>query len=157
VKSLVVYYSRTGNAKFVAETIAAELGSDIEEIVDLKNRAGKIGWISAGRDASGGKQTKIAPTKKVAADYDLLIIGTPIWAWSPTPAIKTYVGKNDLTGKKVALFFTFDSNLRQAVEKTKALMPNSIFVGELALTKALDNKAESEKKISAWCNSLQIA
>jgi len=33
-----VYYSRTGSAKFVAETIAAELGSDIEEIIDLKNR-----------------------------------------------------------------------------------------------------------------------
>jgi flavodoxin len=36
MKSLVVYYSRTGKTKFVAETIAAELGSEIEEIVDLK-------------------------------------------------------------------------------------------------------------------------
>ena len=37
VKSLVVYYTRDGNTKFVAETVAAELGSDIEEVVDMKN------------------------------------------------------------------------------------------------------------------------
>jgi flavodoxin len=157
MKSLVVYYTRTGNAKFVAETVAAELGSDVEEIVDLKKREGKIGWVSAGRDATGRKETNIAPTKKVPADYNLVIIGTPVWAWSPTPAIRTYVNKNDLSGKKVALFFTMDSNLRQAVEKTKALMPNSTFVGELALPKALENKEDTQTKIAEWCNSLKTA
>ena len=52
MKSLVVYYSRTGNAKFVAQTIAEQLGSEIEEIKDLKSREGALGWISAGRDAT---------------------------------------------------------------------------------------------------------
>jgi flavodoxin len=157
VKSLVLYYSRTGNAKFVAETIAAELGSDIEEVVDLKSREGKLGWISAGRDASSGKGTRIAPTKKVPYDYDLVIIGTPVWAWGPTSAIRTYLSNNDLSGKKVALFFTFDHNLRQAVEKTKALMPNSLFAGEFAVTKALENKEETVKKVVTWCNRLETA
>jgi len=66
MKSLVVYYSRTGNAKFVAETVAAELGSDVEEVVDLTGREGKLGWMSAGRDAMGGKETKIVPAKRVS-------------------------------------------------------------------------------------------
>ncbi len=155
MKSLVVYYSRTGNAKFVAETIAAEMGSDIEEIVDLKNRQGKLGWMSAGRDATGGKDTKIAPTTKAPADYDLVIVGTPIWAWRPSAAIRTYMGKTDLSGKKVALFFTMDSNLKQAPAKTRALAPNAIFVGELAIAKALENKEETTKKIADWCNTLK--
>ncbi len=120
MKSLVVYYTRTGNAKFAAETVAAELGSDIEEIVDLKKRAGKPGWISAGKDSTQEKETQIAPTKLVPADYDLIVLGTPIWAWRPTPAIRTHIAKNDLSGKKVALFFAMASNLKQAVEKTKA-------------------------------------
>jgi flavodoxin len=38
MKTLVVYHTRTGNTRFVAETIAAELGADIEEMTDLKNR-----------------------------------------------------------------------------------------------------------------------
>lgn len=155
MKSLVVYYSRTGNAKFVAETVAAEMGSDIEEIVDLKKREGKLGWMSAGRDATGGRETLIKPTTKVPADYDLIIVGTPVWAWRPSAAIKTYLGKNDLSGKKVALFFTMDNALRQAVEKTKALAPNAVFIGELALAKALENKEESAKKIADWCTNLK--
>ena len=53
MKSLVVYYTRTGNTKFVAETIAAELGSDIEEVVDIKKREGTLGYMSASRDATG--------------------------------------------------------------------------------------------------------
>ena len=33
MKVLVIYYSRTGNTKFVAEKIAQELEADIEEII----------------------------------------------------------------------------------------------------------------------------
>lgn len=139
----------------MAETIAAELGSDIEEIVDLKNREGKLNYLSAAGDASRGKETKIGPLSRVPSDYDLIIIGTPIWAWSPTPAIRTYVKNNNLSGKKVALFFTYENNLRQAIEKTKALLPNSVFAGELALAKTLNNKEETESKIAAWCTSLK--
>jgi flavodoxin len=156
VKSLVVYYTRTGTAKFVAETVAAELGSDVEEVVDLKKREGKLGWLSAGKDASGEKLTEIAPAKRVPVDYDLIVLGTPIWAWRPTPAIRTYVKQNDLSGKKVALFFTSDGNPKQAVEKTKALLPNSTCIGDLVLPKALENKEGTAKKIAEWCNTLKI-
>ena len=154
MKTLVTYYTRTGNAKFMAETIAAELGADIEEVIDLKNRQGKLAFLPAGRDAMRGKETEIAQTKRTPADYDFIIIGQPVWAGSPTPAIRTYMNKNDLSGKKVALFFSDSSD--QAVEKTKALMLNSTFVGELALpAKALENKGEAKKKIAEWCNTLK--
>jgi flavodoxin len=154
MKSLVVYYSRTGKTKLVAEAIAAELGSDIEEIIDLKNRDGKIGWMGATRDASSEKETQIAPPKKVPSDYDLIIIGTPVWAFNLTPAIRTYLKKNDLTGKKVALFFTLGIRLGQTVEKTKSLMPNSQFAGELAVITSTQSNEEIKKKALTWCNNL---
>lgn len=157
MKSLVVYYSRTGNAKFVAQTIPEQLESEIEEIKDLKSREGTLGWISAGRDATQGKQAQIAETTKNPADFDLIILGTPVWAWSPTPAIRAYIAKNNLAEKKVALFFTLDNKPRQAIEKTKALMPNATFIGELAVTKALANKEETQKKVAEWCKSLPTA
>jgi flavodoxin len=103
-----------------------------------------------------GKETEIAQTKRTPTDYDLVIIGQPVWAGNPTPAIRMYVSKNDLSGKKVALFFSDSSD--QAVEKTKALTPNSTFVGELALpAKALENKGEAKKKIAEWCDTLKMA
>jgi len=154
MKTLVVYYTRTGNSKFAAETIAAELGADVEEVVDLKNRQGKLAYMPCGRDAMQGNETEIAPTKRNPADYDFIVIAQPVWAWSPTPAIRTYLNKNDLSGKKVALFFGGES-LKQAVEKTKALMCNTTFVGELAVEEPLQNKEESKKRIVEWCNTLK--
>jgi flavodoxin len=157
MKILVIYYTRTGNTKFAAESIAAEIGADIEEVIDLKNRQGRLNYLPAGRDAMQGKETEIAPTKRTPTDYDLIVIGQPVWAGSPTPAIRTYLNKNDLSGKKVALFFS-DVGLGKAVEKTKALLPNSTFVGELALpAKGFKNKEETKTKIAEWCNILKMA
>jgi flavodoxin len=155
MKTLVVYYTRTGNSKFAAETVATEVGADVEEVVDLKNRKGRLAFLSAGRDAMQGKLTEIAETKRNPFDYDLVVIVQPVWAGSPTPAIRTYLKKNDLSGKKVALFFTDSSD--KAVEKTKAIIPNSTFVGELALpAKEFENREEAQKKIGEWCSTLKI-
>ena len=154
MKTLLVCYTRTGNSKFAAETIAAELGADMEEVVDLKNRKGRLAFLSAGRDAMQGKLTEIEQTTKNPLDYDLIVIAQPVWAGSPTPAIRTYLKKNDLSGKKVALFFSDGSY--KAVEKTKAILPNSTFVGELALpAKEFENREEAQKRIVEWCHTLK--
>ena len=157
MKSLVVYYTRTGNARFAAETIAAEIGADVEEIVDMKNRSGKLAYLTGGSDARRGKETEIAPTKKSPADYDLLIVGTPVWASRPSPAVTTYLKKNNLAGKKVALFFTQGGKKPSAIDQTKALIPNSECVGVLTLIEPLKSKAESEKQIVEWCKTLTTA
>ena len=47
--------------------------------------------------------------------------------------------------------------MREAVEKNKALMPSSTFVGELAVDEPLKNKEEAKKKIVEWCNTLRTA
>jgi flavodoxin len=156
MKSLVVYYTRTGKTKFVAETIAAQLGADIEEIVDQKKRDGKIGWIMAGKDATRKSLTEIAQTTKAPQDYDLIVIGTPIWAWSPTPAVRTYIKQNKLSGKRVALFYTSDGDIKQADQKTRELLQDAAVVSNLWLIAPLANKEESQKKIAEWCKTLPL-
>ncbi len=156
MKSLVVYYSRSGNARFVAETIAAEIGADIEEIIDLKKRSGLLGFLGGGSDARRGKETKISSTTKSPADYDLIVVGTPVWAGRPTPAITTYLKKNDLSGKKVAVFFTKGGKKIAAIDQTKALIPNATFIGEFSLTNPIATKEESEKQITEWCKILAV-
>lgn len=155
MKTLVIYYSRTGNTEFVAREIAAELGADLEEVVDLKKREGKMGWLSAGRDGTGNRQTKIAETKRNPADYDLIVIGTPVWAWGPSAAIRTYIGKHDLSGKNVALFFTLNGAPRAVVEKTRKLLPTALVINELLLAKPQENKEETKRKIVEWSATLK--
>lgn len=155
LKSLVVYYSRTGTARWVAETVAAHVGADVEEVVDLKKRGGALGFLSGGSDARRGKETEISPTQKSLAEYDLIIFGTPIWAGRPTPAITTYIKKNSLAGKKVAVFFVQGGkNKSQGVDQMKALLANSDYKGQLSLVNAMKDKDGSEKQIAEWCQTL---
>lgn len=154
LKSLIVYYTRTGNARFVAETIAAEIGADVEEVVDLKKRSGPIGFLIGGKDARQGKETKISPTTKIPTDYELVIFGTPVWAGKPSPAINTYLKKNNLSGTKVAAFFTKGQRKSQAITEVKMLVPNSTWVGELSVINPSKNKEKAEKQILEWCKTI---
>jgi len=158
MKSLVVYYSRSGNTKFVAEKIAKEIGSDTEEIFDKKKRGGPLVYLLGGFDASRGSETRIAEMKKSPKDYDLVVVGTPIWNRRITPAVRTYIKNNNFSEKKVALFFTFrGGGTSERVFKTlKELMPGCDFVGELTIKNALKDRESTEKKISEWTKSLKI-
>jgi flavodoxin len=100
---LVVYYSRTGNNRTIAESIASRISADIDEIVDKKNRQGRLNWLLAGRDSRAGKLTEIEYQKN-PQDYDTIIIGAPIWAWNPIPPLRTYLKEVDLKGKRVSFF-----------------------------------------------------
>ena len=105
-RALVVFYSRTGTTAKVARKIAAALQCDMEEIIDTKSRAGAWGWLGGGRDASRRKETVIRQIDKAPAGYDVVIIGTPVWAWTMTPAIRTYLAQNKESFKEVAFFCT---------------------------------------------------
>ncbi len=78
----------------------------IEEIEDLKNRDGKIGYAKAAKDAFMGKETEIEEVTYAPADFDMVLLGTPVWSGTIAPAIRTYLNKykNDLN--KVAFFCT---------------------------------------------------
>lgn len=107
---LVAYYSRTGTTKAVAEELAARMGADLEEINDTKDRKGLWGWLGAGRDASRKNKTVIGPTKHDPSSYGLVVLGTPVWAWNMTPAIRTYILANRDRFKQVAFFCTMGKN-----------------------------------------------
>jgi flavodoxin len=105
MKSLVVYYSRSGNTRFVAEKISQKIGGDIEEIIDKKRRKGPLGFVIGGFDATRGRKTDIAEMKKSPRDYDLIVVGTPMWNKRITPAVRTYLEDNKFSEKRVSTFF----------------------------------------------------
>ncbi|HII95832.1 MAG TPA: hypothetical protein HA367_08920 [Candidatus Methanofastidiosum sp.] len=110
MKTLVVYYSRSGNTKKIAEEISNKMNCDIEEIIDNKNRKGIIGWLKSGRDARSKKLTTIKEMRKDIGKYDLVVIGTPIWAALMAPAVRTFINENKGEFKNVAFFCTCGSS-----------------------------------------------
>jgi len=143
MKSLVVYYSRTGVTRKVAAEIAGALGSDIEEIVDQKDRRGIWGWFMAGRDATLKKLVNIDPNKRDPSNYDLVVIGTPVWAWTMTPAIRAYIAANSAHFKKVAFFLTMGG----ACGKTFKTMEDLCGKKPLAVLDLKETEVRKEKHI----------
>ncbi len=143
---LVVYYSRSGKTRWVAQKLAELLGADVEEILEKKDRAGVMGWLGSGRDAVMKKPSELVSEHTVAGRKAVLI-GMPVWAFEPPPPIRAYVTQVDLAGKKVFGFCTFDGS---GGDKTMAslgqLVPGGL-ADSLSLKKPLADQAAADKQI----------
>jgi len=106
MKVLVVYYSRTGNTRLVAETIAKGLNADIEEIKDLKDRIGIFGYLRSGYEAIFKKLTDIKPINKNLEEHDLIVIGSPVWAGRLPSPVRTFLISYGHKIRKTAFFAT---------------------------------------------------
>jgi flavodoxin len=115
MKTLVVYYSRTGNTKMIAETISESLDCDIEEIVDKEKRGGIIGYLKSGYEASRNKLSIIEDPIHDLSKYDLLIVGTPVWAGKMSVPLRTYLHKNM---EKIPLLACFCTAGRSGIDDT---------------------------------------
>ena len=133
MKTLVAYYSRTGATRKAAEEIARRLGADIEEIIDAKPRGGVIGWLGAGKDASLKRLTEIAPVCRGPAAYELVVIGTPVWAFTMAPAVRTYITRHGQAFKKVAFFCTMGGSGDKRTFRHMAGLAGSAPLATLAL------------------------
>lgn len=107
MKTLVAYYSRSGNTRKVAKRIASTLKCDIEEIHSKQDFSGPIGLLRLVYHALMKKEAMLKAYEKDPRDYELVIIGTPIWAARPSLPIITYLKENKEKFKKVAFFCTY--------------------------------------------------
>ena len=105
-KILVVFYSRSGTTRKIAEALAAELKCEIEEIVAAKGRAGFIGIMRSLIEAIRQQPAQITPAKHDLSSYDLVIIGTPVWAWSISSPVRAFLMQNAQKLPQVAFFCT---------------------------------------------------
>ena len=152
---LVVYYSRTGNNRTIAESIASKLSADIDEIIDKKNRQGRLNWLLAGRDSRARKLTEIEYQKN-PQDYDTIIIGAPIWAWNPIPPLRTYLKEVDLKGKRVAFFICSQSDAYIKMFQTLAEMtPDSEHIGNFGIQEKRFKEEDYSSDLEAFIEKIK--
>jgi len=106
MKTVILYYSRTQKTAETAKTLSNELKSDIIEIKDLKPRKGVLNYINVSIDAFRENKTEISPSSIDLNPYDIVYIGTPVWAGKPSPAIISLIDRCNFQGKNVILFAT---------------------------------------------------
>lgn len=156
MKTLVVFYSRTGRTKAVAEKLVEALGCDSEEITDLKNRRGLIGFFRSGYDAVSRRLTVIKPLQRNPSKYDLVIIGTPVWVGTVSAAVRTYVHMNKkFFPKKVVFFCTYGGGSEDA-KKVFVEMQGLVERKPVAVLglKADETKGDFQKKIKGFVEEI---
>lgn len=127
-KTLILYYSQTGNTKVVAEEFQARLNTEIEAIEAVVPYDGDFQATieRSGKEREEGILPEIKPITHNIAEYDVIFLGFPVWFGTYAPPVATFLNQADLSGKKVVPFCTFGSGgLDSSVKDLKAKQPNA--------------------------------
>ena len=110
-KILVTYFSRSGNCRRVAEEIARQLNCDLQGVHSLTDYPlGFWGFQKALIDTAINRNISIQVGKKDLRDYDLVIVGSPIWFGRVAQPIKIFLEKYKDSFKNIAFFCTQDGS-----------------------------------------------
>ena len=117
-KTLVVYFSGSGNTKRVAEDIAAATGGTLFELVPVTPyTSADLSWTTSGSrvnrehdDEALRDITLVTTTPENFDEYDTVFIGYPIWWGIAAWPVNNFVKNNDFTGKTVIPFATSASS-----------------------------------------------
>ena|SRR5215467_11630732 len=121
-KALVVYYSRTSLTRRIASEIGRAFDCEIEEIEDVRSRAGAWGFLKSAFQVLFNMRATIKPIKHDPARFDLVIIGTPIWMGNLALPIRTYVVEHQAAIKEMAFFCTYgQGNWQDALRDLRGL------------------------------------
>ncbi len=147
MKKLIIFYSFEGNTKLIAENIANEIDAEILEIKpkeEIKTK-GFMKFLWGGRDVFMKKEPGLIPIKKNIQDFDVIFIGTPVWAWTYAPPMKTFFSQTQIENKKIALFCCHGGGPGKIFDKMKLAVEGNEILGEIAF---LDpTKKNTEEKI----------
>ncbi|RAM58390.1 flavodoxin [Mesotoga sp. SC_3PWM13N19] len=108
-KILVVYYSHDESTKSIAESIANETNADLLELRPIEKKGGrKVRYIWEGKSVSMDPVPELEPYSIDPNQYDLIFLGSPVWAMSYAPPMESFLKEANLSEKKIALFCTHE-------------------------------------------------
>lgn len=155
MKTLIIYYSRTGLTKKLANSIKEKLTDcDIEEIKTKNSRTGMLQYLLCGKEAVQEKTTDIENTIYNPKNYNNIIIGSPIWAANISSPIRTYIEKNKNDFKNVFFFFTQGSSgAERAILKLQKALNQNISTS-LILTSKKVAKSQYQNQLDEFISKL---
>ena len=127
-KILVAYFSAGGTTAKLAKAVAEAAGADLFEIRPEKPYTeADLKWTNpfarCNREKFGKKDVPIAGSPGGIGTYDAVLLGFPIWYYGAPNVVESFLRRNDLSGKRVALFATSGgSDIGKTAEKLNPLL-----------------------------------
>ena len=162
MKTAVVYYTMSENTKYAAEKIAENLGADLIQISPQKayKDKGFSKFIWGGRSALMGDAPKLMPYQFNAASYDRVILGTPIWASTFAPPLRSFIRENpEISQKEIGAFACCSGgDAGKTFLKLKELLGVTELKAELVLVDPKDKPDPvNESKIQSFCTNFGLS
>lgn len=159
-KTLVVYYSASGNTERVAKDIAEAAGADLFEIVPTEvYTSDDLDWtnpdsrVSREHDDESLRDVPLTTTEVPDWDsYDTVFIGYPIWWGIAAWPVDTFVKNNDFTGKTVIPFATSSSS---GMGQSGSLLADMADTGEWQEGQRFSSDVSSDD-VQSWVNGLGL-
>lgn len=159
-KTLVVYYSASGNTERVAKDIAEAAGADLFEIVPTEvYTSDDLDWtnpdsrVSREHDDESLRDVPLTTTEVPDWDsYDTVFIGYPIWWGIAAWPVDTFVKNNDFTGKTVIPFATSSSS---GMGQSGSLLTDMAGTGEWQEGQRFSSGVSSDD-VQSWVNGLGL-
>lgn len=145
MKAIVVYYSYGGNTRRIAQMMAGELGADIAEIKTVIPYTGSYDDVvdQGQAEVNSGFCPEIEPVNAQLADYDTVILGSPVWWYTFAPAMRSFLRRASLAGKTVFPFATNGGWLGHTLKDFAAACPGA------QVKQGLNVRFNGEKQITA--------
>lgn len=157
MKSIVIYYSFEGNTKLIANNITDILSSDLLRLQlakELKTRS-FVKYFWGGRQVMVKKQPELLPYHFNPDDYDLIFMGTPVWAWNYAPAWRTFLAENKIENQKIALFCCHGGGKGKIFSRWEDALSGNEIIGEIDFRDPLKVKTDaSVKRIREWAREM---
>lgn len=159
-KTLVVYYSASGNTERVAKDIAEAAGADLFDIVPTEVYTSEdLNWtnsdsrVSREHDDESLRDVPLTTTEVPDWDsYDTVFIGYPIWWGIAAWPVDTFVKNNDFTGKTVIPFATSSSS---GMGQSGSLLADMAGTGEWQEGQRFSSGVSSDD-VQSWVNGLGL-
>lgn len=159
-KTLVVYYSASGNTERVAKDIAEAAGADLFEIVPTEVYTSEdLNWtnsdsrVSREHDDESLRDVPLTTTEVPDWDsYDTVFIGYPIWWGIAAWPVDTFVKSNDFTGKTVIPFATSSSS---GMGQSGSLLADMAGTGEWQEGQRFSSGVSGDD-VQSWVNGLGL-
>ena len=90
-RTLIVFHSRTGHTKRVAQALARRLDADLDEIRIVQPLDGIAGYAMCAIEAVAGLTPALRPMRHDPAAYELVVIGAPVWFWSLASPVRSWL------------------------------------------------------------------
>lgn len=148
LKILVAYYSFSSKTGSVAKDLAESIDADLMELKTDK-KIDSSNFLNFSWDK--GRKFKLLESEKDPADYDLIFVGTPIWAWAPAPPIYAFFDKYDIRDKDVAFFATSDGDPGRYVNRMRSLADDNDLLDHIEVMVPVDGDlTDVKKKVREW-------